>query len=344
MAAGYPGVNATYVPSFEQSGKLISGFSRNPKKFKLPNYCKLVPVKKNTGYFLRITAEEAARVINSNLSDFVWQDGHEAPMGNDNLESFEYIKFMTQRYAYAFNLGDMAVNQADWPIMPVQSQVTAQKAMTARTIGTLSVLTTGANWGSSTDTATNLGGGKWDVSSATNKYILKTFNAVWENVLKNTLGVVEPDDLVCVINPHDARLMAESEEIRDFLKQSQYALPQVTYSDKKQTGNYGLPEHLYGVKLIVENAVRVTSKKGATKAVTYCLPNASALFLTKTEGVVGMEGIADFSTAQIFIAEEMTVETLADVNNRRQVGRIVENFVSALVAPSSGYYVTATTG
>lgn len=341
MAAAFPSGSNTYVPSHEASGGLTVGFSRNPKKFKINQWAKIVPVKKGSGYYLRITAEEAARVINADLNDFVWHDGQEAPMGNDNLESFEYVKFATQRYAYPFNLGDKAVDQADWKVLEVHGGIAAQKAMTARTIKALGVLTTTGNWGSSTDTATNLGGGKWDVSGATDKFILKAFGAASEAILKATLGVATQEDLVCIINPNVARQMAESEEIRDFIKQSPVAMAQVRGDVPSQTGQWGLPDRLYGIKIVVEDAIRVTSKKGATRAAGYCMPAATAIFATRTEGLVGMEGIPEFSTFQLFMYEEHTVETKRDSDNRRTVGRVVDDFDAELVAPASGYLVTA---
>jgi hypothetical protein len=341
--AVYPSNVNTFVANHEASGSLITGFSRNPKKFKLPQYAKVVPVKQGAGYYLQITAEEAARVINSDLADFVWHDGQEAPMGNDNLESFQFQKFVTTRYAFPFVLGQKAVNQATWPILKVHADIAAQKAMTARTIAAITALTTAGNWSGSTDTATNLGGGKWDVSGATDKYILKTFNQVRENILKATLGVVQQKDIVCVINPNTARQMSETEELRDFLKQSRFAMAQVRGDEESQNGQWGLPDVLYGFKLVVEDAVKVTSKKGATKATSYCLANSAAVFMTKTEGTTGMEGVPDFSTFQLFAYEEMTVESKSDPDNRRELGRVVDDYASAVTAPASGYYVTSAT-
>jgi len=346
MAAGYPASSNTYVPSHEASGGLIVAFSRNIKDFKLNQYIKLVPVSKSAGYYLQITAEEAARVINANLQDFVWADGAEAPMGNQNLESFQYVKFLTQRFATPFNLGQKAVNQADWPILQVHAGISAAKMMTIRTQNVWNQLTTSGNWAGNTGTATALGGGLWDVSGATDKFIRKSFNQVAENIIQATLGVVQRKDLVCVINPHTARLMSETEELRDVLKQSPYALG-IIRGDDKETGNWEswmLPPTLFGIKVVVEDAVKVTSKKGATsKTTSYVLPNQTAVFLARPGGLVGMEGIPEFSTAQVFCYEEMTVESKVDVDNRRTLGRCVDDVATAVVAPAAGYYVTSCT-
>lgn len=347
MAAVFPSGGSTFVPTFEASGGLIVGFSRNPKKFKLNQYIKLVPVKQGQGYYLSITAEEAARVISGNLADYVWYDGQEAPMGNDHTESFQFVKFITTRYNYTFNLGQKAIDQALWPIVSVHAGFMAQKAMTARTIGTLSTLTTTANWGSSTAAAAAISSGNsgpWDKSGATDKYIRKSIDAVCETILQQTIGVVQRSDLVLVLNPHDARLMAETEELRDYLKQSPFALAEVRGDVESQNGSWGLPNSLYGVKIIVEDAVKVTSRKGAaTKTVGYCLTSGNAIFLARPGSLLGMEGIPEFSTAQIMVYEEMSIETMQDVNNRRTVGRVIDDFAPLLVASASGYLVTSST-
>lgn len=343
MAAGYPSGFNTFVPSHEASGGLIVGFSRNPKSFKVNQYIKLVPVKKSVGYYLTITAEEAARVINANLSDFVWPDGAEAPMGNDNLESFAYTKFQTARYVFPFNLGQKAVDQADWQIVQVHGGIAAQKAMTARTVGVWNTIGTGANWGANTDTATNVAGGQLDVATTANPYIKKLFRSVAETILKATLGVVKREDLVCVLNPHTAGLISESAELIDHFKNNQFALAQIRQDAPNQNGMWGLPDVLYGVKIVVEDAVRVTSKKGATKATGYVCPAQTLTFMARPGGLVGMEGIPEFSTAQVFCYEEFTTETKSDPDNRRTQGRVVEDYVPALVAPAAGYMVTSAT-
>lgn len=340
MATGYPSGTNTFVPSHEASGSLITGFSRNPKRFAINRYVKMVPVKKGAGYYLKITAEEAARVINANLSDFVWHDGQEAPAGHDNLESFEYVKFATQRYTFPFTIGHKAVEQADWDVLAVHAGIAAQKAMTARTLKILDVMTAAANWGTSTGTATSLGGGKWNASGATDKFIRKTFNKVAEEILKNTLGVVERSDLACVINPNVARKMAETEELRDYLKQSPFALAEVRQDVESQNGQWGLPDSLWGVKIVVEDAVRVTTKKGEPKVVDYCMPAATAVFLARPGVLLGIEGIPEFSTVQVFLYEEHNVESMIDVNNRRTLGRVTDDYDTAIVAPASGFLVT----
>lgn len=347
IATAFPSGSNTFVPSFDASGKLQIEFSRNPKKFKVNRYVKIRPVKKDVGYYLNITAAEAARVINSSGNDFVWADGNEAPMGDDNNESFTYLKYATLRYAFPFTIGNKAVEQADWDIIASHARIAAQKSMTFRTIKTLGVLNTSGNWMGNTDTATNVAGGKLDVASTTTLYIKKAFRGVAEAILKSTLGVVNREDINCVLGPHDAGLISEAPELVQHLIQSPFALAQVRQDVANQNGQWGLPDVLYGINIIVEDAVKITTKKTSgdnTKTADYCMPAATLMFLSRPEGLMGSEGVPDFSTVQIFSYEDMTVETKKDPDNRREQGRIVDDFDVQVVAPASGYLLTACTG
>jgi len=341
MAAGYPGGHNIYVPSHEASGGLITGFSRNPKKFPLLRYIKLIPVKKEVGYYLRITAEEAGRVVN--LMDSVWPLGHEAPTGDENLESFQYSPYATTRRVYPYAIPTETVDQADWKVEVIMAGIQAAKAMTTRTKLVWNALTTAASWEGNTDTATNLGSGKWDAGSSTNLYIKNTFDAVSEAILKATLSVVQRADLVCVVNPATARKMSSSPEIRDYVKQTMGAIMIQRGEDESLVGEdrWGLPPVLYGIKMVIENTTVVTSAKGATRAASYVVPAGVAVFLARPGSLLGIEGIPEFSTAQMFSYEEMSAENKQDVDNRRYLGRFIDNFSTNLVAPASGYYVTA---
>jgi hypothetical protein len=344
MASGYPSGYNTYVPSYDASGELAVAFSRNPRDFPLNKWLKLTTVTKNQGYFLRITAEQAARVIQSDLKDFIWPDGNDAPQFLWGNESFEFIPFLTKRYAYGFRLGYMAVNQADWQIEASHAAIAAAQAMTARAVAAVTKLGDAANY-SASDTATNLGGGFWSAGTTANPIIKKTLNKAARTIQKNTLGVVGPKDLIVVISPDLAATMSESAEIHEYLKQSPFALAQVRGDVPSQNGQWGLPDTLYSYKLVIEDTVRVTRKKGAAAApgdIDYAWDKNKAAMISRPGGLTSPEGGVSFSTFHCFVHEEMTVETKDDVDNRRRVGRVVDDFVVQAVAPASGYLITNT--
>lgn len=341
MAAAYPASSGVFVPSHEASGSLVVEYSRNPNKFSLNKYVKLVPVTKEAGYYLKITAEQAARVLNTDAKDHYWADGQEAPMGDNALESFEFDKYATRRTAYAFTLGQKTINQATWDILASHARIAAQQAMTHRTQVVNTLLTTGGNWGANTATASALVGGYLDQSTTTTMLIQTAFLQICETLLKATLGAVTQSDLIAVMNPTTARRLAKSQEIVEHLKQSPFAYAQIRGDVPNQNGMWGLPDTLYGLKIVIEDAVKVTSKKGATVARSFIHPDGSILFLSRPEGITGVEGQPSFATASLFVYEEMTVEQMSDPNNRRILGRVVDDFAAEITAPASGYLLTS---
>ncbi len=81
MPAVQPGAYNVVVKSHEASGKLVVDFARNISKFAVNQYVQIVPAKAITGYYLEFTVEEAARILHSDLRNFVWYDGDPAPTG-----------------------------------------------------------------------------------------------------------------------------------------------------------------------------------------------------------------------------------------------------------------------
>ena len=59
MAEVSPGGSNTFVPTFsEATGQIQVEFTRSPNSFPVTQYCKLTPVSKSTGYYLKIDEEE----------------------------------------------------------------------------------------------------------------------------------------------------------------------------------------------------------------------------------------------------------------------------------------------
>lgn len=339
--AGYPSSGNTFIPSHEASGSMMVEFSRNPADFALNKYVRIVPVTRDQGYYLEITAEQAARMTDSSGRDRDWHDGHEAPTGDDNLEKFNFVPYLTARKAHPFQIGQKAVGQASWDIVASHSRIIGQQAMTYRTQLANTVLVTSGNWAGNTATASSIAGGFLDQSTSTTMIIKKAFLGVSRRILLATLGVVKQKDLIAVMNPTTAERLSESQELVDFLKQSPFALAQVRGDVPNENGLWGLPETLYGVKLVIEDAVKVTNMKEATKATSFIHGDGTILFCSRPEGLMGSEGVPSFATLSLFVFEEMTVEVKSDVDNRRIAGRVVDDFVAKVTAPASGYLLTS---
>jgi len=354
MAAGYPSGYNTFVPSFDASGKLVVAFSRNPKDFPLNRWVTLTPVKRSQGYFLQITAEEAARIINSDLADFVWPDGNDAPTGLWGDESFNFQPFNTTRYVYPFRIGYKAEQQADWKILAMYAAFKAQQAMTAREVATIGVALNSSNYDSShVSTATALAGGFLSAGTGTGSggtgspYIKKALMAAAQKIQIDTNGAVKRDDLVWVIDPTLAAAAAQSGEMMDFLKQSPVAMAQVRGDVPSNNGLWGLPDKIYGISVVVDDTVRVTSRKAAAaRAAKYAFVDSNgvagntSLLCARPGQLVSEAAGPSFGTIHIFSYEEMTVEQRDDPDNRRIAGRVVDDFGVNVVAPATGYLIT----
>jgi hypothetical protein len=346
---GFAAANSAFIPNYEASGRLTVGFSRNPNRFPLAKYVQYVPVTQGRGYYLKITAQEAARVIN--LQDYDWPDGHNRPM-RDGLESFNWIEFTTKRYESGFTIGEKTAKTADWPLVEAHSQIHAAKAMTHRAIRALTVLTTAANWATTADpdlatnhhgTATGTGGGVWSTATTTNLNIKKTLDSIAQKITLDTIGVIgdDPANFMVVVNPVTMKTMGESAEIHDYIKGSYHAREEILQG-LGPNNKYGMPSTVYGYPLICENTVRQTSRKGATLARSYALADNQALFLSRLGGIEGVYGTPSFSTFTIFALEEFSIERFDDAINRLVRGSIVDDTAEALTCPASGWFVSNT--
>ena len=344
MAFSYPSGYNTYVPSFDASGHLVVAFSRNPKDFAINKWTTLTPVKKSTGYFLSITAEEAGRVVNADLSDFVWPDGNDAPTADWGDESFQFLPYLTQRYHFGFRIGYKAEQQADWKILAAYAAFKAQQAMTARTVLAAQVALTASNYATThQSTAAALGGGFLTAGTTSNPYFKIALNKMAQQIQLDTLSAVQKKDFVVVMAPPLAQAIAASSEVQDYVKNSPFALAQLRGDVEAQNGLWGLPDEIYGFKLVIEDASYVTSKKlAAARAASYVFQNntnGQLVMHARPAQLNSVAGGPSFGTVHIFAYEEMTVEQRDDPDNRRIKGRVVEDYQALMVAPATGYFL-----
>lgn len=339
-----PGNNNTFVPSFEASGKIQVEYSRNPNKFAVNKYCQIVPVTKGTGLYLNISPDDAGRLMNSG-KEFVWHDGNDAPRGTDNTQDFSWSSYITTRYAPTFSLGNKTVKQADWDIVASHGRMVAQQQMNVRTKKAVTLLTTSGNFSGRTATATvaSGSGGKFDVSTSANQYIKKGLNYAFTKIQLATYSVVQPSDVMIVMNPSDAFALAAAPEIVDYAKNNNFGLAAMR-GEAPVYVQYGLPDQLYGFQVVVEDASAHTANKGGTVTSAYLWPTASITMVSRIGGLEGVYGAPSFSSATIFELENMTVETKDDPDNRRTTGRVVDDFDIQMTSTAASYLLTACTG
>lgn len=325
------------------------GFVRDPKNFKHLGYSQLVKAPAPQAYYKKLDLDQPSRMVDPNES--LWKDGDLRPQPNTNVLRWEDKPILIQRYNFSFPLGYQAIetsrNFANIDSEMLANKILLQQAMTARATRILSKLQTTGNWPSSnTDTATNLGGGKWDASTASTKYIQTCLGTVSQKINLLTAGAISgPEYLRLIISPKLAITLALNEEIRDLLKQSQYAMDRLTWRNQQ----WGLPDMIAGYELYVEDVSSTTSRPNAdgTPATVgtdrnYLLSNTNAIVVSKEPGMDGGFGLPNFSTVQIYYYDyEMSVEAFDDPENKRISINVVDQ-TEVVIIPESGYLIQAT--
>lgn len=344
MVAQFPSSTNVFVRDHAASGNLIVDFSRDPKKFAVASYAQIVPVTKTAGYYMEMSVEEAGRLLNANLEDFAWPDGQSAPEDFDGTESFQFKEFLTQRRKFGATLGDKTIDQSSWDITASHAGIKAQQAMTARTQLVVSIATNANNYPAAhtADVAAGIPGntGKWSASTTARQDIRRSITHACEQILDSTLAAVDLDAMQLVVSSNCAREMALSQEIVDYIKGSPEALAQVRGELPNENVMYGLPSQLYGVPVVVEKTRKTTSRKGATRATSAVMPDASPFICSRPGDLEGLYGAPSFSTITLFMLEEMTTETKHDDDNRLTRLRVVEDYVPVMTAPVSGFLFT----
>ncbi len=331
----------TYVPSTNAlaTGALQVEFTRAVNTFPITKYAQIVPVNQMTGYYLRLNSDDNVRV--TDVNEFSWPLGNDRPVGKMNEHDF--VSFSCARYAYPFYIPNETVKQAAWDVVAQHARAKAQLAMTARSMRTATALPTSATFnavGNYYATGTAISGGAWNASTGNN--IQKGIQTALQRISLTTGGAVRAEyDVMMVISPTVANLLAQTTEVREYVKNYPAALPFLQGSDV--FAKYGLPPSLFGVQVVVDDSVKVSTRKGAASTTRSFVYGNSAVFVSRPGGLVGVEGSTSFSTVQIFAFEDMTVENWDDPKDRRIEGRVIDNSTSEVVAPVSGYLVADVT-
>ena len=335
----------TYVPSTNAlaTGALQVEFTRAVNSFAITRYAQIVACNQQTGYYLRLDSDDNVRV--SDVNEFAWPLGNDRPVGKMNQHDF--VTFTAMRYAFPFYIPNETVKQAAWDIVAQHARSKAQLAMTARSMRTATALTGSAAVTSFTNAGnyyatgtTNSGVGAWTASTGNN--IQKGIQTALQRISLATGGAVRSEDICMVISPTIANALSQTAEVRDYVKNyAAGALPFLQGGDI--FSRYGLPPNLFGVSVVVDDSVKVSTRKGTTSSTRAFVYGNSAIFVSRPGGLVGVEGSTSFSTCQIFAFEDMTVENWDDPKDRRIEGRVIDNSTSELVSPVSGVLVADVT-
>ncbi len=339
----YPSATNTYVASMAASDNLFVSYSRNVTDFALNRWVQIRPISVLKGLYARKTIEVAGRLTSTDGAEFKWADGALRPTGVDNTESFTLENFHLQRYDYPVTLGTLTVDQAPWEIDIDSMRDMAQLAMTSRTQEAINVVTNAANFDAGNVSAvTSIPGvsGTWAASTAARLDILKSMQYAWSRIKLRTLGAVRWNQLRLVMGPDVALAISQTQEVRDYLKSSPVAVDVIrgTLFDQE----WMIPRVLYGVELVVEDTAKVTTKKGGTQVYTWAWPAGTVAMVSRVGALESNAPLKSptYSTVQMFVQEDMNVETWVDERNRLWQGHIVDTRTTVVTAPISGFLFT----
>ncbi len=332
----------TYVPELIE--KLVIDYSRNIRKFPINRYVQIVPVKKQKGFYPRMSREEAGRLLQSSGANFSWPDNQNRPDHNGEMEEFAFWPFSTMRWDFGFNVGQLAEEQASFDIVAHNAGIKAEQAMRWRTSQVLSAATTTSNYDSNcyVSDITSITGvtGKWSLSTTSRMDIKRSLDYAVDTIITQTLNGVQPADMMLVISRGCARQMSVCQEIINMISHSPEAYAEMRGELPNRNIFYGLPNKLYGYDLIVEDTAKTTSRKGAASvAKTTMLADATPFMCSRVGALVSERASesSSFSTHILFMKEEMTVEQFQDPKNRKLDHHITEDYQAIVASPISGF-------
>lgn len=328
----------TFIPTFSAAtGQIQIEFTRSVNRFPITQYAQIVPVQQMSGYYLRVDEEETARVVNT--QDLQWPLGEDRPTGINS--DIDWTQFTCQRFQTSFAIPQETARQAQWDVVASHARIAAAKMMTARSLRMATQLTNSANYTTGSNYFANASDLVTGVNFTSTDGVQQIIRAAIEKIIQNTVGAVSAKDIILVVNPITARLMAGSAGVVDYVKNYPAAFSYLKGDDTFAA--YGLPQTLFGLGgVVVDDTVRVTTRKGnSTPARGFLYGTATApgmVFVSRPGGLVGNEG-PSFSSATVFAYEDMTVETLEDPWNRRIRGSVTDNSATVLTAPLASLYI-----
>lgn len=351
-----------FVPGYSSSAqaRLLVEYALDEKKRAVNKYITITPVTELKGVYPKILAQDVIRVPHSDLRDMLWPDGQPsgARMINEEGVRIDNLDYELTRYKKEKNIGHLTRDQAKaFDVVKLEQNRLAGVLMTGRTIQVLAAAVDTANYPTNhagTAAAASVLGGGTNANWASGTQALPTIkpgvNGIRNRIDLDTNGMVDPSDLVLVINPYTASAMAASQEIHNFLAQQVNSIKVLEGDTPDMAGFYGLPNPLYGLKVIIERSPKVTSKptslgSGATDGTpTYCLANGTGLVLARPGSLVSESGGINYSTVHLLEYKDggfkVYMEDLGERDKMVYV-RVEDHYTVIVPAPESGYVISS---
>lgn len=326
-----------YVATPETTNFLTVGYSRNEGKFPVNKMLQIAPVKTTAFTYTYIDTSAGARVLSAQGEEYNWEEMQPANYDPQMAARFSFPSDRTIRKRFPYYIGQREADSNQVDLKLVNRLMTAQKAMTVRTLQARQVLE-GASWGSNTadvnGTIVSSGQG-WDNGTSTNPNFLNSLNYAFNQILLATYGVVTPQDLMLVLSAADAPKVAASPEIRDYMKGSVWT-KDVIRGDNSQLNmlgsgevGYGLPPMYNNIPIVVENSVVVTGNPNTNGTVTasFIYPTGKSYLISRIGGLDGYAGGPTYSTLIMFYyQDELTNEEKYNSDDRVWEGRMITDY------------------
>lgn len=345
----YISFSNAFIP--EATGQAIA-YVRDKSQFKLNEYVQLVNAPEPQVAYAVLDPDQPVRVVTD--QEFAWPDGQPRPRPQNNTGNFVWNLVTVNRRNYGYMVGEQALSTAKgWNPKAFFNAQILNQAMTNVTQRFITLAETVANWGSNTADANTLNGGAgtWDKGSndpASPNFlaIKKSTLTALKAVVLATNGMVKQNDLILVISPGLAEAAANTSEIHSYLEKQERAIKVLEGEEPNINASWGLPSKLYGFKLVIEDAVRVTERPNAagTPASTnrvFVKSDKSAVICSRPGGLDGNYGSPSFSTFQrYFWKYEMAVESFQEAKDKLYECHVVDQFVEVLAAQRAGFLIT----
>jgi hypothetical protein len=354
----YASSTNVFIP--QATGQAIA-FVRDKSRFKINQYWQTVRSDKQEGghpvcAYAFLDPDEPIRVVTDEEYDWPYGQKRPEPKGNIGNFKWELVRMFRRWYGYQVDQG-VVDNAEGWNPKAFFDQIQVTKAMTNATKRCVDLIENSSNWGGNTATAAALSGitgCRWDLASNddTNAQFLAIKKTLTEAVVRVNLssnGMVQPSDMLLVISPDLALLMANTSEIHTYLEKSPFAKAQLRGDEPSQNGMWGLPDQLYGIKIVVEDASRVNVRPAADGTVAtlktqklYVKNKTTAVLCSRPGSLDGSYGSPSFSTLQRYYHKwEMAIEARRDDWNKIQEAGVIDCFKEVLAAPQSGFLMTS---
>jgi hypothetical protein len=321
--------------------QLQTNLSHNEQQFKINQFVTLAKVDQTDGLYIYHDPDEESRIPNT--QQFLWADGADAP--NNFLKGQSFIPYHALRWAKGFVVGAMTQkNCTNWDIVADQAVSATRALMNLRSYNVYSKATTAANWvdlngnAQNTSTVSSISGsGYWDEGTSTTPYIQVALNYAIQQIELATNGAVGAENLTLVLGPKAALKMSQTDEIRNYYKGSYWSKEFMENADNGNGYRYGLGPSVYGIKVIVDNAVVNTAQRGQARNAAY-QNNDVALLVCRPNDLQGP--LNTMGTITLAMFEDVNVITEFQGFEQRTRGEVFDIY-DTILRPNTGYLFTS---